>query len=467
MKLTCIKEGMWPINVGNRQEKDYIYYIDMDGVLVDLAAGLRGSKYHWKTPEALVQMIGATDDPEATRKFYLSLPKTQEADAIWKEANKLAPKGVYILTAVPNIAGLDEAKMEWVLDNLSPPPRDILMVGHRQKSQYAKGPESILVDDDLGNIKQWTKAGGSGILHIPGSTRGTLQRMQVPEGTPDVDIDLSSPEGIATSPALFRGGGRAGYRAKFTKNNVDYHMRVNTVQIPIPNTDDVTLEILGVLSADDMAVDVIKRLKNGNLSRPQILAFIDDSADSVVAFTKQNYTQIKFDNIIVPQSNSKLAALFAAAIAKKLGITSIIPVAKNKNASAVTINQSATTQVAQTLNTYVNTPKRKANPNRLNYPRGDNRRYEWSANDVEQLWQKQVQGWINGTISTKQLDPLLRRNNLSDLYVPPNNFDQLVAGKCNMIVDDVTAYRMTITDIAKMLVDHGSSAEVGVVLWMV
>jgi predicted amidophosphoribosyltransferase len=84
------------------------------------------------------------------------------------------------------------------------------------------------------------------------------------------------------------------------------------------------------------------------------------------------------------------------------------------------------------------------------------------------IWRHKGEEVIRGTKTVKQLDPYVRRDNLRGLFVPPPGVDlkALVKGKASLIVDDLATYHMTMKDIARTLIEHGSAGEVGAVLWM-
>lgn len=76
---------------------------------------------------------------------------------------------IFFLTAIPKPTGhlLTSAqdKEKWVRDKLNVDYPVHCVVGRQLKQLYAQGKHDILIDDHPENIKQWTEAGGHGILH--------------------------------------------------------------------------------------------------------------------------------------------------------------------------------------------------------------------------------------------------------------------------------------------------------------
>jgi len=481
MKLTHLirplHEGIWPV-YGGGNGGEYSVYVDLDGVLVDLNAGITrsGSKVHWKNPEAISDAIAKLGgDPlnyDDVAKFYSELPKTPEADAIWSAASKTA-KRLFILSAKPpskysdilNIEAVDDGKYNWVLNNLDPSPDDIHIVRHGDKSKFAKTSSDVLVDDDYHNISGWRQAGGSAIVHIHGSARGTLSGLANPSGKMDVEIDMDDNEGFSTDLKQFKGGGQAGGFARYSLNGSDYHMTTRAV-----GNDEDGLWLLAVYSVNDkIQKDLIDAMKSGELKQKHLQKFLDQSAEAISSFFsrggKLNHTP---DIIVVPESSSRLTELFAKAISNSLSTSpDIITMPKNRDPNTIKINIDGATQFAKTKTAHAqDKSKRMLNPSRRELPKDDIRRYEWSASDVVKKWRQDVILWASGKKKSHDLDQFIRRN-LSGLYLPPDGFNGRLAGKKPLIVDDVSTFHTTMADIAKSLYETDIvSAPFGAVLWM-
>ncbi len=477
MRLRTIYEGMWPVYQGEPNHTiDYKFYVDMDGVLVDLEAALNGrTKKHWKDPAAIVEALGPSPTPAMIYDFWVSMPKTKECDIIWNAAYERSYADCTLLTVVPDIGipnsreVIERAKFDWARKNLSPTPDQFEGVEHGTKQVFAKGPTTVLVDDDTSNISRWRAAGGSGILHIRGSTVSTLSGIAHPEGQIGLHIDLSSDEGISTALQAWKKGWRA--NSKYQLNKTNYHMSVRVVRVPtfdanneIEPGEQNNIDLLAVYPARDKTVNEVVKLLKSNLAVPQVQDFINQSADAIVAYAKTNRWP-KVDNIIVPQSTSGLASAFANAIAQKMGVTSVMAWPKTATPGGIKINRTGAAQYAAAMNAKTGAA-RQSNPARKHLDRDDPARYEWTADDVIKIWQFKADQLASGEKQMKQMDRYIRRGNLIDLHQAPPGVEEKVKNKINMIVDDVSAQQTTIRDIARTLINMGSGAEVGCVLWL-
>ena len=84
-----------------------------------------------------------------------------------------------ILTGVPRpergIITAGEDKIAWTKRNLSEEVK-INIVLRKEKLQFCKGPDSVLIDDRAKTIRDWKEAGGIGILHT--SPKDTLDQLR-------------------------------------------------------------------------------------------------------------------------------------------------------------------------------------------------------------------------------------------------------------------------------------------------
>lgn len=102
---------------------------------------------------------------------------------LWSYINNMGPN-VYMLTAgVSGKSGTktaEEGKQSWVNKNLDPKPHEVILCPAAQKQQYAKnddGTANILIDDKKSTIDSWNDSGGFGILHTPGDSRKTIEKL--------------------------------------------------------------------------------------------------------------------------------------------------------------------------------------------------------------------------------------------------------------------------------------------------
>lgn len=144
-------------------------YLDMDGVLADFfaeyakLAGVTSGSYRdippAKADPTLNQMIG-TD-------FFHRLPKFPTADGLVALALSYTP--TYAICSSPlrgDHANSEKWKREWIKDNLSPLPSEIVITGMKEHWAVNKdGSPNILIDDRGENIRKWIARGGIGIKY--------------------------------------------------------------------------------------------------------------------------------------------------------------------------------------------------------------------------------------------------------------------------------------------------------------
>jgi len=197
-----------------------IIYCDMDGVLVDFETGTvellnrllddpqaldstAGKTYH-KTLRKLHNELGTewrlrgrpdmnikpvrnfmfAVISENPGKFFGSLsPLADGVGELWSFLNSTG-HAVKLLTA--GVPGRQEAptseqgKKMWAVENLSPPPEDVILRPAAQKVEFATsaGVPNVLIDDKVSTVQAWNDAKGIGVLHIPGGSSATIARLQ-------------------------------------------------------------------------------------------------------------------------------------------------------------------------------------------------------------------------------------------------------------------------------------------------
>ena len=157
-------------------------YFDMDGVLADFENGIR--ELCNMEPQKQGQHSPQYDDLmfAAMRKaghFYGKLRPFPDAVALLHEVLALfGPDHVAILTGIPKPErGIPEAskdKKAWIQRHVTS-SLEVNTVLRRDKIHFAGSRDHILIDDYSANIREWEKAGGTGICHI--SAEATRKRL--------------------------------------------------------------------------------------------------------------------------------------------------------------------------------------------------------------------------------------------------------------------------------------------------
>ena len=191
-------------------------YCDMDGVLVDFAAGalklvkdaLKNPKYaSWKEYKLLVERLkkegrnhiipidlekpeyrGRAEEevmPEA-RNFMKAL--ITEGGSLWWATLPWMPGGKKLWTSIakynPRILSApmdplnecEEGKREWIENNLAPicAPEEIVFTD--EKYHLAEG--NVLIDDFEINTVPWKKEGGTPVFHEHKNTDSTIKKVE-------------------------------------------------------------------------------------------------------------------------------------------------------------------------------------------------------------------------------------------------------------------------------------------------
>lgn len=152
---------------GNRMK----LYIDLDGVLCDLAKAI-GDLTDVKIKPGVFTHLGTdvwNKINDAGSDFWAQLDWMPDGRDLW---NEIKGHDIIILSSPSRHNSSRVGKKEWVARELGD---DVPVILETRKEKYAS-PESVLIDDMKKNIDAWEKAGGKGILHR--NTAETLKKLR-------------------------------------------------------------------------------------------------------------------------------------------------------------------------------------------------------------------------------------------------------------------------------------------------
>ena len=154
-------------------------YCDMDGVVADFIS---------YTTNLLGHKFTDNDWDDLPVDMFLQLPPMKDAHVLWGYIKQFQP---FMLTAVPREQRGPIAKRawkdktRWMKKHFKLPSDRMKIVLRKHKKNFAmdgrdKRP-NVLIDDHMGNIKEWESAGGIGVHHInANSTINDLKKIGFP-----------------------------------------------------------------------------------------------------------------------------------------------------------------------------------------------------------------------------------------------------------------------------------------------
>tara|TARA_B100000029_G_scaffold499883_1_gene570860 strand:- start:516 stop:971 length:456 start_codon:yes stop_codon:yes gene_type:complete len=139
----------------------------MDGVVAD---------FHAFTGKHLGTKFKDKYWPDLPKDTFAKLPLMPDAKKLWNFIGKYNP---IMLTAIPRESRGDISKQaasdktKWMKKYFNLKQSDMRAVSRQDKQQFAKdgrdGRPNVLIDDHLGNIKEFRSKGGIGIHHTSAS----------------------------------------------------------------------------------------------------------------------------------------------------------------------------------------------------------------------------------------------------------------------------------------------------------
>ncbi len=122
--------------------------------------------------------------------FFSSLiPLEDGINELWPFINSLGiPVNMLTAPIDQNVSFIGtpaiEGKTAWARKWLKPNPKNVYITPARMKYKYALSVVDgdlvphILIDDKFSTIDAWNKAGGVGILHVPGESMATIEAIK-------------------------------------------------------------------------------------------------------------------------------------------------------------------------------------------------------------------------------------------------------------------------------------------------
>jgi hypothetical protein len=203
---TCWQEAMSP-TISQAADFRYHVFCDLDGVLVDFEAGIRGL-----FPEQSIPTGFNVDDlhrptmwqrAAESGRFFEHLPWTCDGRALWELIRPLNPD---ILTGVPSYSTSRLEKFRWCQRELdvelehidkagilrrhvpgpagqeqglwAPKSTTRVITCWAQNKHHESGPGRVLIDDRTCLKENWEKAGGIFIHHQTGNLMSTIRQLQ-------------------------------------------------------------------------------------------------------------------------------------------------------------------------------------------------------------------------------------------------------------------------------------------------
>ena len=142
----------------------------MDGVLCDFDArfehfyNMSPSEYRkqYRPEKANEYLTKAVDEVGIT--YWSKMQWMPGGQELWSIIGKYNP---IILTSPGKFDYAEEGKLEWIQNNLSPQPKEVIFAesGNKHLKMVTDPKKSILIDDYWTNLAPWKALGGIAIMH--------------------------------------------------------------------------------------------------------------------------------------------------------------------------------------------------------------------------------------------------------------------------------------------------------------
>ena len=183
------------------KNKDYVLYLDLDGVLVDFSSGYRNlseginfddyasrfnkdkGKQQYTSMDQFRADMARKKYLESGVDFWANLSWLKGGPELW-EASADLYETVCILSSTGTVdpvrgAIVETGKRRWLKKNMPDmPEKNIFIVNGAHLKKTHSNPDSILVDDRSATIKDWKTRGGYGILHWWKQYLDTIEKLE-------------------------------------------------------------------------------------------------------------------------------------------------------------------------------------------------------------------------------------------------------------------------------------------------
>jgi len=159
-------------------------YVDMDGVLVDLASNIErtldivlDTRFRHSTernPEVHEALCAIYDD-DSSFELFRTAPKMPGSDILWEYLCLHTEPKILSSTGPLYPDRIREEKIQWIKEHLGDSVSVNTVTETHYKALFVE-PNAILIDDQPAALDPWCNAGGVGILHT--GVVNTIKQLQ-------------------------------------------------------------------------------------------------------------------------------------------------------------------------------------------------------------------------------------------------------------------------------------------------